>query len=135
VRDLTALAAPGALVSIVAKNARCLAMRPALDGHWAEALAAFDAERQVNGLGVDTRADTVEGVSKWLRLSNVDPLVWYGVRLFTDGWVNRPLSEPVGQVFAVELAASRRDPYRQLSRLFHLLGRKRADEPVPTVHR
>jgi hypothetical protein len=25
----------------------------------------------------------------------------------------------------VELEASRRDPYRQLSRVFHLLGRKR----------
>ena len=28
-------------------------------------------------------------------------------------------------VLAVELEASRRDPYRQMSRLFHLLGRRR----------
>jgi S-adenosylmethionine-dependent methyltransferase len=30
----------------------------------------------------------------------------------------------IRQVAAVEWEASRRDPYRQLSRVFHLLGRK-----------
>ena len=49
-----------------------------------------------------------------------------GVPLFTDGWTpDRPTSDPEDLVFEVELAASRRDPYRQLSRLFHLVGRHR----------
>ncbi len=72
---------------------------------------------------------------RWLRLI---PIVrstgWgYGVRLFTDGWVSaydeadQPGPAGAGQdaVLAVELEASRRDPYRQLSRLFHLVGVRR----------
>jgi S-adenosylmethionine-dependent methyltransferase len=33
-------------------------------------------------------------------------------------------SKEVAATAAVELEASRRDPYRQLSRVFHLVGRK-----------
>ena len=55
----------------------------------------------------------------------VDPIAWYGVRLFTDGWTSESAPpEPEDVVFAVEYEASRRDPDRQLSRLFHLLGRR-----------
>jgi S-adenosylmethionine-dependent methyltransferase len=47
--------------------------------------------------------------------------------LFTDGWsADRPADDREDLVFAVELEASRRDPYRRLSRLFHLLGRRRS---------
>jgi len=130
---LADLAGPGGIVSLVAKNARCLATRPALERRWQDALAAFDSDRQVNGLGVDTRADTVEDLSELLSQAGVEPVAWYGVRLFTDGWVNaydeadQPGTAGVGQdaVLAVELEASRRDPYRQLSRLFHLVGVRR----------
>jgi len=34
-------------------------------------------------------------------------------------------SKQLAAAAAVELEASRRDPYRQLSRIFHLVGRKR----------
>jgi SAM-dependent methyltransferase len=126
---LAGLAAPGGVVSLVAKNARCLATRPALEGRWADALAAFDTDRQVNGLGVDTRADTVDELSALLAEAGVAPVAWYGVRLFTDGWVHaydQASGEACGNgpdaQLAVELEASRRDPYRQLSRLFHLIG-------------
>jgi S-adenosylmethionine-dependent methyltransferase len=117
---LADLAEPGGIVSLVAKNARCLAVRPALEGRWGDALAAFDADHQVNGLGLDTRADTVEGLTALLADSGVDPVAWYGVRLFTDLWTDD--GELDDAVLAVELEASRRDPYRQLSRLFHLIG-------------
>ncbi len=61
-----------------------------------------------------------------LRRHGVEPIAWYGVRLFTESWArDRPAVDPVDEVLAVELEASRRDPYRQLSRLFHLLGTKR----------
>ncbi len=114
-------------MSIAAKNQRCLAVRPALSGDWAEALAAFDGSRQVNGLDVDTRADTVEGLSELLVDCGVEPVAWYGVRLFTEGWTpHRPAIDDEEAVLAVELEASRRDPYRQLSRLFHLVGIRHA---------
>lgn len=133
VASLADLAKPGAAVSLVAKNARCLATRPALEGRWQEALAAFDCDRQVNGLGVDTRADTVEELSALLSGVGIEPVAWYGVRLFTDGWVSGydqagpPGAAEGGEdaLLAVELQASRRDPYRQLSRLFHLIGVRR----------
>ena len=127
VTSMCTLARPGAIVSILTKNRRTLAVRPALDGDWRAALAAFDSERQVNGLGIDTRGDDVDELSGLLRDRDVDPLAWYGVRTFTEGWARgRPAVDPVDDVLAVELEASRRDPYRQLSRLFHLVGRRRA---------
>jgi S-adenosylmethionine-dependent methyltransferase len=126
VAALCDLAAPGGVVSIVAKNADVLAARPAQEARWADALAAFDADRQVNGLGIDTRADRIDDLSALLADHGVDPIAWYGVRLFTDAWSpDRPLEDPEHDVLAVELEASRRDPYRQLSRLFHLVGTKR----------
>jgi S-adenosylmethionine-dependent methyltransferase len=125
VASLSELAKPGAVVSIVAKNAGNLAIRPALMGDWQGALAAFETIRQINGLGVDTRGDTVEALTEMLADVHVTRIAWYGVRLFTDGWApDRPATDPEPEVLAVELEASRRDPYRQMSRLFHLVGRK-----------
>lgn len=129
---LADLADEGGVVSIAAKNRASLAMRPALAGHWQEALAAFDANRQVNGLEVDTRADTVDGLGDLLAEHGIETAAWYGVRLFTDGWTpERPPLDDEENVLAVELEASRRDPYRQLSRLFHLIGvRRGSGRPV-----
>ncbi len=123
---LGALARPAGIVSIVTKNRRTLAAGPAYRGDWTGALAAFDGERQVNGLGIETRGDDVDELSDELRARGVDPVAWYGVRTFTEGWARgRPAADPVDDVLAVELEASRRDPYRQMSRLFHLVGRRR----------
>jgi S-adenosylmethionine-dependent methyltransferase len=126
------LAAPGGWVSIVAKNVELLALRPALEGDWAAALAAFDHDRQINGLGVETRGDRVDRLSALLTARGVAPVVWYGVRLFPDGWTpDRPADDPEDLVLEAELRASQRDPYRQLSRLFHLLG-QRPPQPLTT---
>jgi SAM-dependent methyltransferase len=118
--------APDGLLSIMALNARALAVRPALEQRWTDALAAFDATGEVGVLGTPTRADTVEGLSDSMRRRGVDPIDWYGVWLFTD-WLDLPPdSTDVRAVAAVEARASTCDPYRQLSRVFHLLGRRRA---------
>jgi SAM-dependent methyltransferase len=123
VAALCALAAPGGVVSIVAQNAKTFAVRPALEGRWADAPAAFDARREVGILGLETRADTLEELTALLADHGVDRLAWYGVWLFTDGWTREVPPDSLDDVLAVELEASRRDPYRQLSRLFHLVGR------------
>jgi SAM-dependent methyltransferase len=126
VEALCRCAAPEGIVSIMALNAQTLAVRPALDHRWADALAAFDASAEVGVLGVDTRADTVDGLSDLLRGCGVEPAAWYGVWLFSD-WLELPSeSTDVDAVAAVELEASLRDPYRQLSRVFHLVGRRGA---------
>jgi hypothetical protein len=130
VDQLCRCAAPGGLVSIMTGNARTTAVRPALERRWADALAAFDSRTGIGVLGVPGRADTVEEVGELLRSGGVEPVRWYGVWLFVD-WLefsgielDPTDTEQVAATAAVELEASRRDPYRQLSRVFHLVGRK-----------
>ncbi|MBO0728355.1 MAG: methyltransferase domain-containing protein [Acidimicrobiaceae bacterium] len=128
--QLCRCAAGGGLVSIMTGNARASAVRPALERRWDDALASFDATTEIGVLGVQGRADTVDEISELIRIRNVEPVRWYGVWLFVD-WLEFSGAEldpgdreQVAATAAVELEASRRDPYRQLSRVFHLVGRK-----------
>lgn len=123
-------AAAGGIVSIMTSNANAMAVRPALERRWDDALASFDVRSEIGVLGVPARADTVEELSRLMRSRGVEPLRWYGVWLFVD-WLEFSGAEldpsdakQVVAMAAVELEASRRDPYRQLSRVFHLVGRK-----------
>lgn len=132
VDQLCTCAAPGGIVSIMTANAHASAVRPALERRWDDALASFDSRTEIGVLGVQGRADTVEEISELIRSHGVDPLRWYGVWLFVDwlefGGANLDPTdhEQVAATAAVELEASRRDPYRQISRVFHLVGRKSA---------
>jgi SAM-dependent methyltransferase len=122
---LCRLAAAGGLVSIVTKNVEVMALRHVEEGDWAGAIAAFDGDRQINGLGLETRGDRREDLEALLAARGVDLVAWYGVRLFTDGWApDRPATDPEDLVLTAERLASERDPYRQLSRLFHIVGRR-----------
>lgn len=130
VTQLCRCAADGGLVSIMTGNAKVGAVRPALERRWDDALASFDARTEIGVLGVPGRADTVEELSELMSGRGVAPLRWYGVWLFVD-WLEFSGAEldpgdatQVAATAAVELEASRRDPYRQLSRVFHLVGRK-----------
>ena len=130
VDQLCRCAVPGGIVSIMTGNAKAMAVQPALERRWDDALASFDARTGIGVLGLPGRADTVEEVSELLRNRDVEPLRWYGVWLFVD-WLefsgaelDPSDSKQVAATAAVELEASRRDPYRQLSRVFHLVGRK-----------
>lgn len=130
VDQLCRCAAAGGLVSIMTGNAKATAVQPALERRWDDALAAFDARSGIGVLGVRGRADTVEEVSELLQNGGVEPVRWYGVWLFVD-WLefsgvalDPSNAKQVAATAAVELEASRRDPYRQLSRVFHLVGRK-----------
>ena len=130
VTQLCRCADAGGIVSIMTGNAKTGAVRPALERRWADALASFDARTEIGVLGVQGRADTVEELSELMRGRGVQPLRWYGVWLFVD-WLEFGGAEldpsdaqQVAATAAVELEASRRDPYRQLSRVFHLVGHK-----------
>ena len=130
VEQLCRCAAPGGLVSIMTGNAHASAVRPAMEQNWDEALASFDARTGIGVLGVQGRADTAEELSDLIRRNGVDPVSWYGVWLFVD-WLEFAGSaldptdrEKVLATAKVELEASRRDPYRAMSRVFHLVGRK-----------
>jgi SAM-dependent methyltransferase len=121
---------PGGVVSIMTGNAHAGAVRPALEQRWDDALAAFDGRSEIGVLGLPARADTAEEISELMRRYGVEPLRWYGVWLFVD-WLefsgvalDPHDTHQLASIAAVELEAGRRDPYRHLSRVFHLLGRK-----------
>jgi S-adenosylmethionine-dependent methyltransferase len=84
IRALATLARPGGRVSVLAKNQDALAMRPALEGRFGDALAAFEADRDIGGVGIATRGDTVAGLRAAFDAAGIDLANWYGVRLFTD---------------------------------------------------
>jgi hypothetical protein len=114
-------------------NAHATAVQPALERRWADALASFDTRTGTGVLGLRGRADTVEELSELIRGHGVAPPRWYGVWLFVD-WLQFSVAEldpadtkELAATAAVELEASKRDPYRQLSRVFHLVGRKAQD--------
>ena len=130
VDQLCRCAAPGGIVSVMTANADASAVRPALERRWEDALASFDTRTEIGVLGVPGRADTVDEIGDLMRAGGVEPVRRYGVWLFVD-WLefggvelDPADSEQVAATAAVELEASRRDPYRQLSRVFHLVGRK-----------
>jgi S-adenosylmethionine-dependent methyltransferase len=132
VDQLCRCTAPGGVISILTGNADTGAVRPALERRWGDALASFDARTEIGVLGVQGRGDTVEELSQLLRSHDVEPVRWYGVWLFVDwlefsGVTMDPRDDrEVAAIAEVELEASRRDPYRQLSRVFHLVGRRRS---------
>jgi S-adenosylmethionine-dependent methyltransferase len=125
-------AAPGGVVSLMTGNADAMAVRPALERRWADALAAFDTPTETGVLGLPTRAHTVGELSALLEHRGVAVERWYGVWLFVD-WLDlsgAPLDpddeEQVAGAIEVELEAGRRDPYRRLSRIVHVVGRRGA---------
>ncbi|MFG1647765.1 hypothetical protein ACGFMK_46400, partial [Amycolatopsis sp. NPDC049252] len=125
--QLAGCAEPGGVVSVMTGNGHAMVVRPAMEQRWADALASFDATGEIGVLGLPGRADTVEELSESLLNRGVEPVNWYGVWLFVD-WLEFAGTKldlaDADQVAAVELEASRRDPYRGLSRVFHLVGRK-----------
>ncbi|SFD94809.1 Methyltransferase domain-containing protein [Actinopolyspora alba] len=130
VDQLCRCTAADGVLSIMTGNAGAMAVRPALERRWDDALAAFDDRTETNVLGVRSRADTVEELSELVRNRSLEPLCWYGVWLFVD-WLefsgvelDPNDSREMAKAVAVELEASRRDPYCQLSRAFHLVAHK-----------
>lgn len=133
VEQLCRCVRPGGVVSIVTGNAAAMAVRPALEQRWEDALAAFDTTCETGILGVATRADALDELVALMRERGVHPLDWYGVWLFTDWFdlsgaaLDPDDAQQLQAAAEVELEAGKRDPYRQLSRLIHLLGRKSED--------
>lgn len=122
VADVVGSARPGGLVSIVVKNRDALAMRPALEGRWEDALNAFDAPGDAGGLGVVNRAHTRIEVEDALTAAGADVVAWYGIRVMSDAMTSDP-DVDLDLVLPVEREAGRRDPYRGVARLLHLVAR------------
>jgi S-adenosylmethionine-dependent methyltransferase len=125
IRVLSTLVLPGAIVSVLTKNASALAMRPALEGRYRDALSALKTDRDRGRLGVITRGDTVEGLSEAFAESGLTVERWYGVRVFADHLGDSMPGEDLPEILELEWEAGQRAPYRSVARLIHVVGRKK----------
>lgn len=125
IRALSALARPEGIVSVLTKNASALATRPALEGRYRAALAALETDRDRGRLGVMTRGDTVGGLSAAFAEAGLTVEQWYGVRVFTDHLGDSTPDEHLPGILELEWEGGKRDPYRSVGRLVHVVGRKK----------
>jgi S-adenosylmethionine-dependent methyltransferase len=125
IQALSALARPGGIVSVLTKNASALAARPALEGRYRDALAMLGTDRDLGRLGVMTRGDTVEELSAAFAEAGLTVEQWYGVRVFTDHLGDSTPGEDLPEMLELEWEAGKRDPYRSVGRLIHVVGRKK----------
>jgi hypothetical protein len=123
-RALVETVSPGGMLSVLAKNAEALAMRPGLEGRWADALDVLDTSSETGRLGVTSRADHPETVQGILAEEGADTDAWYGVRVFTDHLRDAPVGADFDTIVELEWKAGQRDPYRHLARLFHLIAHR-----------
>jgi S-adenosylmethionine-dependent methyltransferase len=124
IRGISALAAPDGIVSVLTKNASALAARPALEGRYRDALSALETDRDLGRLGTMTRGDTVEGLSEAFAEAGLAVERWYGVRVFADHLGDSMPGEDLPEILELEWVAGKRDPYRSVARLIHVVGRK-----------
>ncbi len=123
-RDLARLCRPGGTVSVLTKNAAALAMRPGLQRDFRAALASLGQSASTGWLGVTTRGDRVDELTRILERCGVTVREWYGVGVFTDhdpdlGDLSPEESEALMEL---EWQVSQLDPYRHVARLIHLVG-------------
>jgi len=117
--------APCGTVSLLTRNRAGIAMRAGMGGDWQAALEGFDARRYDNRVGVKgVRADEPQEVIEALRRCGVEIEAWYGVRLFTDHWSDVAPPDDFERLLEAEEEAGRRDPYRQLCSLTHVVARR-----------
>jgi len=129
-KSLSAAAGDPGTLSLLVRNGLAPAMRDGLLGNASDALRAFDSLEYVNRLGIAAKAHTPE-----LLDSKFVPLgwrrdCWYGVRVFTDHRdEDAPSMEVLAPMLRAEAEAGRRDPYRQVAALLHVVYRRGAETP------
>ncbi|KQX64464.1 bifunctional 2-polyprenyl-6-hydroxyphenol methylase/3-demethylubiquinol 3-O-methyltransferase UbiG [Angustibacter sp. Root456] len=125
--------APGGVLSLLARNAAAMALRPGLRRQWADVLDLLDEAEQpaphyVNELGVRARADRLEELASYVSGRRMHVEAWYGVRVVTDGVaVDEPAPADPDELDALLVAEERlgrTDPYRRVATLLHLIGRR-----------
>lgn len=125
-------AKPGGLVSVLTKSSEALAARAGLQGDFTTALSILEresldrAETTRGWLGVDTRGDSVAGLTDCLARLGADRVAWHGVGVFSDhrdDLDGRSVKE-LATLVDLEYRAGRLDPYRGIARLIHVLARR-----------
>lgn len=134
--ELARCAAPGALVSVVARNADALAWRPSMRHEWTAALHLLDEQERaladgsdafyVNEIGIRARADRLDELMATVEREGLRVEQWYGIRVASDDVaVDTPAPPPdeLARIVEVEERLGRTDPYRRLGTLVHVVAR------------
>ncbi len=127
-RTLRSVAAPGAILSLLEKNRDGIALRPGLQGDYAEARRLLTERDSVGRLGVENRA---YAVSEWLAMlhdTGWRPDDWVGIRLFSDHAPDDLNADSYAALLDLERAAGAMDPHRQVSRLVHIIAHATPDD-------
>jgi SAM-dependent methyltransferase len=125
ISQLVGITRPGGVISTLTRNRFDIAMRAGMSRDWQGAIEGFDARYYNNRVGVShVRADEPQEVIDTLAANGSKLLNWFGVRLFTDHFDDGRTPDNFDQILKVEEEAGRRDPYRQLTSLTHIISRK-----------
>lgn len=127
--SLRSVAAPGAVLSLLEKNRDGLAVRPGLKGDYGEALRVLDSPYATGNLGIPNRSRSAAEWHGLLEASGWSARSWVGVRLFSDLAPDDLPAERYDELVRLEREAGRRDPYRLVSRLIHIVAAA-AEMPV-----
>ncbi|WP_168879789.1 methyltransferase [Rhizobium sp. P28RR-XV] len=118
---------PGGVLSILTKNALSNGFREALRGDYtlARELIETGAASSIGNLGISTRGDNPSAIVDLMKQFGFDDCQWRGIRIFSDHLdADRFNDSMADALIALEQAASMRDPYRIMARLFHATGQK-----------
>ncbi len=125
IKKLVSLARTGGLLSVLTRNQAGIAMRAGMREDWPAAIKGFDEQYYKNSVGINNvRADKPDEVIAAFQVNNAELVAWYGVRLFTDHWKDRPVPDNFEQLVEAEFQAGSREPYKQLTALTHVIARR-----------
>lgn len=125
--SLRSVVASGAVLSLLEKNRDGIALRPGLQGDYAEALRLLTERESVGRLGVENRAFSV---SEWLAMlegARWGADDWVGIRLFSDLAPDDLPADAYDALLELERAAGAMDSYRHISRLVHVVAHAMPD--------
>lgn len=135
VAELARVTATGGIVSVLTRNRAGIALRAGMTGDWQGAIDGIGADTYENRLGVTrARAHDPAEVQGACTDAGLTVEAWYGVRLLTDHWDDRPPPPDIDAIVDAEASLGIVDPYRQVAALTHTIGRKAVDDgvlPVP----
>ena len=125
---LATLARSRGLLSVLTKNAASVGFREALKRDYvaAKEIISNSFVTTSGNLGIETRGDYPDALVDAFEELDFKNASWSGVRIFCDHYPEDEWmpADAYRDLLSLEQTASRRDPYRQMARLVHVLGRK-----------
>src|SRR6266542_1921822 len=132
-RALRTVASPGAVLSSLEKNRHALAVRPAREGDYAEALRVMDDPWASGRLGVRNRALTSGELRGAMVATGWLPTGWAGIRVFSDGAPEVVDPATFETLRELDREAAVREPDRRFGRLLHVMARAWEPEPLAVL--